>query len=227
MYIWVVLATFIAIIYSFNLSPRSDMRELQIEPVAEAVISKLVIKQQAAGRFIADHTPPKAKYDDGSQATEIIYTAQVLENETKIGTNGHPFGEYLPFGFKNTEDMRAEIYCLNKDNHAMTAECKLESATRLLFTYTLIPQRWINVKTGLPNNDFINAMKTIIGNDDRFGYTTMEGGKMYIRSKEGALMEIPSYVYSNGGFSAMCGSGRAVNSDICLVYMFEYKFKSL
>lgn len=226
MYIWVVLATFLAILYSFNLSPRSDMREIQVEPVAEAVISKLVIKQQAAGRFVADHSPPKAKYDDGTQATEIIYVAGILEDNTRIGANGHPFGEYLPFGFNNSEDMKAEIYCLSAENYSMTDECKLESARRFLFTYTLIPQRWINVKTGVPNNDFINAMKTIIGNDDRFGYTTMEGGKMHIRSKEGALMEIPEYVYGNGGFSQMCGSGRQSDSDICLVYMFEYKFKS-
>ena len=44
MYIWVLLATFIAILYSFNLPTRSDMREIYVEPQAEAIVSKMLLQ---------------------------------------------------------------------------------------------------------------------------------------------------------------------------------------
>ena len=41
MYIWMILATFMVLLYSFNLSVRNDMREIKIEPQAEVVVSQL------------------------------------------------------------------------------------------------------------------------------------------------------------------------------------------
>ena len=52
MYIWVILATFIAILYSFSLAPREDMRELYVAPRAEATISKLVIQHKAGMNWV-------------------------------------------------------------------------------------------------------------------------------------------------------------------------------
>ena len=54
MYIWVLLATFIAILYSFNLPTRSDMREIYVEPQAEAIVSKMLLQHRAAENYARD-----------------------------------------------------------------------------------------------------------------------------------------------------------------------------
>ena len=41
MYLWVVLITFIAMLYSYNLSVRGDERQLSIEPMAEAEVIRM------------------------------------------------------------------------------------------------------------------------------------------------------------------------------------------
>ena len=47
MYIWVILATFVVALFSYNLSVRSDSRDLYVTPQAQAVISKLLIQHEA------------------------------------------------------------------------------------------------------------------------------------------------------------------------------------
>ena len=48
MYVWVLLATFIAMLYAFNLSTREDMRSLYTVPQAESVVAKIVTQHRAA-----------------------------------------------------------------------------------------------------------------------------------------------------------------------------------
>ena len=52
MYIWMILATFMVLLYSYNLSVRGDMREVKIEPQAEVVVSQLVVQQRAGQEYI-------------------------------------------------------------------------------------------------------------------------------------------------------------------------------
>lgn len=254
MYIWVILATFMAMLYSFNLSPRADIRELEIEPVAKALISKLVIKQQAAGRYMRGNTPPYAHtLLNGSPiySSNIIYTSGILTDEQLKG--------YLPYGFNEDGSVTTEIYCLNKNNQSQAMDCADEKAIRYLVAYTVIPQRWLNVKSGLPNNDFNNAMKQIIGYDNSFGYPSCEEfetdpvtdiktcKKLAVRGRQGLRaveytgdaekgedktstvgtkigFEIPSYIANNGGFATTCGNKKS-GSGLCLIYIYEYKFK--
>lgn len=248
MYIWVLLATFLAMLYSYNLSHRADIREIEVEPVAKALISKLIIKQQAAGRYMRGNTPPFAHSTDAEGNTyasdNITYAAGVItENELK---------GYLPYGFKDDGSVTAEIYCLNKENPSATMACSEEQAVRYLVAYTIIPQRWLNVKTGLPNNDFNNAMKQIIGYDNSFGYPSCQEfeidpttempicKKLAVRGREGLHaveytdgtasigsaigFEIPEYIANNGNFSTTCGNKKS-GSNLCLIYIYEYKFK--
>lgn len=252
MYIWVLLATFMAILYSYNLSPRADIRELEIEPVAKALISKLVIKQQAAGRYMRGNTPPFASSTDAegnvTKSENITYTSGIL---TQAELNPSEGVTFLPYGFKDDGSVKTEIYCLRKDNQAVAMDCSDDDAIRYLVAYTVIPQRWLNVKTGLPNNDFNNAMKQIIGYDSSFGYpsckeyeedpiTSMKVCKKFvIRGREGLThtglgddgvtvvenvinMEIPEYVAKHGGFASDCGTN---SNHLCLIYIYEYQFK--
>lgn len=246
MYIWVILATFLAMLYSYNLSHRADVRELEIEPVAKALISKLVVKQQSAGRYMRGNTPPYAGSvgADGTYypSSNITYTAGILTTDDIEG--------YLPYGYKDDGSVTTEIYCLNKNNLSQSMNCDSEDAIRYLVAYTVIPQRWLNVKTGIPNNDFNNAMKQLIGYDSSFGYLTcreyeidpeteMKTCKDYaIRGREGLTggiadasgnldedasnMPVPEYIVNNGGFGSTCGNNKTGNA-LCLMYVYEYK----
>lgn len=248
MYIWVLLATFMAILYSYNLSPRQDMRKLEVEPLAEAIISKLVIKQKAAGLYMRSHTPPYAIYHDVDgnikQADQITYISGLLSEGELKG--------YLPFGFKDNDTYRAEIYCADSATQTTFAPCEEKENKRYLVSYTTIPQRWLNVVTGLPNNDFTNALKTIIGNDKSFGYvgcyeeeidpeTNEKNCKTWaVRSKEGFESTywvdgadgkesvtkvnkiIPPLIAKEGGFAQRCGA-KKTGAALCLMYLYEYR----
>lgn len=255
MYIWVILATFMAMLYSYNLSHRADIREIEVEPVAKALISKLVIKQQAAGRYMRGNTPPYA-HSVGSDGTvyksdNITYAAGIISDSELKG--------YLPYGFKDDGSVSAEIYCLNSKNQAAAMNCGEDDAIRYLVAYMLIPQRWLNVKTGLPNNDFSNAMKQIIGYDNTFGYPSCEEfetdpvteiktcKKLAVRGRQG--LHIVEYTGSadndedkeatvgtkigfeipayivNNGGFATTCGNKKSGGGLCLIYIYEYKLK--
>lgn len=243
MYIWVLLATFLATLYSFNLSQRADMRKIEVEPVAQAIISKMVIKQQAAGRYMESNTPPYAKYNNGDgtfkPSPQILYTSGILTEEelgSTVTKEDADKGTYLPFGFNNTDNVTTEIYCLDHATQKNIVNCATAGVSRYLVAYMPIPQRWLNIKTGLPTTDFSNAMKTIIGNDNSFGYPGCEAAdliedpethakvcsKLKVRSKEGLIYDIPYYVANSGNFAKECGTKKK-GSGLCLMYIYEYK----
>ncbi len=253
MYIWVILATFMVALYSFNLTFRADLRSVEVEPVARALISKLIIKQQAAGRYIRGNTPPHAYTTDAEGNTiasdTITYSAGILTLDQLQPSEGVT---YLPYGYKDDGTVTTEIYCIDRNDPKTARNCSDDNAVRYLVAYMPIPQRWLNVKTGLPNNDLNAAMKELIGYDSSFGYPvckkyiedTATGTKkceqLIIRSREGLyqtgfddeensevtddfMFEIPYYIAKNGGFSRKCNKDNADN--LCLMYIYEYKAK--
>ena len=149
-----ILATFLVALYSFNLTYRSDMRTVEVEPVARALISKLIIKQQAAGRYIRGNTPPYATISnpDGTVVSSdtLTYTSGIISTEDLQQSEGV---SYLPYGFKDDGSVTAEIYCVDKNDLSLAKDCSSEDAIRYLVAYMTVPQRWLNIQTGLPNND--------------------------------------------------------------------------
>lgn len=253
MYIWVILATFMVALYSFNLTYRSDMRSVQVEPIARALVSKLIIKQQAAGRYMRGNTPPYATTTDSEgntiAADTVTYAPGILTLDQLSPNEGNT---YLPYGYKDDGTVTTEIYCLDRNNYSSAKNCSDDNAIRFLVAYMPIPQRWLNVKTGLPNNDLNAAMKELIGYDSSFGYPvckkyiedTATGQKkcdqLVIRSREGIyqsgfddaensevtnefMYEIPRYIAKNGGFAEKCNKDNT--SNLCLMYIYEYKAK--
>lgn len=250
MYIWVILATFLVALYSFNLTYRSDMRTVEVEPVARALISKLIIKQQAAGRYIRGNTPPYATISnpDGTVVSSdtLTYTSGIISTEDLQQSEGV---SYLPYGFKDDGSVTAEIYCVDKNDLSLAKDCSSEDAIRYLVAYMTVPQRWLNIQTGLPNNDLNAAMKELVGYDSGFGYPVCktyaedpDGGnriceELVIQGREGAyikgyddsgdgeitddfMFEIPQYIAQNGGFSETCVKN---SQNFCLMYIYEYK----
>ncbi len=253
MYIWVILATFMVALYSFNLAYRADIRSVEVEPIARALISKMIIKQQAAGRYMRGNTPPFASTTDSQgnkiSSDTVTYSAGILTSQQLRPSEGVTF---LPYGYKDDGTVTTEIYCIDRNNPRNAKSCSDDQAVRYLVAYMPIPQRWLNVKTGLPNNDLNAAMKELIGYDSSFGYPTCKkyiedtstGTKkceqLVIRSREGLyktgyddddnsevtdefMVEIPYYIAKNGGFSQKCNKDNTAN--LCLMYMYEYKAK--
>lgn len=253
MYIWVILATFMVALYSFNLAYRADIRSVEVEPIARALISKMIIKQQAAGRYMRGNTPPFASTTDSQgnkiSSDTVTYSAGILTSQQLRPSEGVTF---LPYGYKDDGTVTTEIYCIDRNNPRNAKSCSDDQAVRYLVAYMPIPQRWLNVKTGLPNNDLNAAMKELIGYDSSFGYPTCKkyiedtstGTKkceqLVIRSREGLyktgyddddnsevtdefMVEIPYYIAKNGGFSRKCNKDNTAN--LCLMYMYEYKAK--
>ena len=143
MYIWVILATFIAILYSFSLAPREDMRDLYVTPRAEAVISRLVIQHKAGMNWVFANTPPQ----NGS--TVVTYTTGEIMDAQDSGSSVK-MEEFLPIGFNKETGFTTEIYCVDKENHDSAKDCASQDARRYLITYGPIDARWINRKSGRP-----------------------------------------------------------------------------
>jgi len=55
MYIWVVLATFVTALFSYNLSVRPDARDLYLTPQAQVIVSKLLIQHEAASKVFKEN----------------------------------------------------------------------------------------------------------------------------------------------------------------------------
>lgn len=222
MYIWVILATFMVLLYSFNLSVRNDMRALKIEPQAEVVVSRLVIQHRAARDFIRQRTPPK----NGSDV--ITYSDGVFDCERDLI-------DYLPYGYNCDTGFTSEIACVRKDDwNQGIADCTSPDAMKYLITYGYIPPKWLNLSSNTPTNDLLNAAKNVLGMDTSFGYAVhldtgsqSAGGhsgdknyKMAVRGREDTMVYIPNFVVDNSNFSKDCA---CANCRRCLVYVTPFE----
>lgn len=243
MYVWVILATFIAMIYAFNLSVRSDIRDLYKVPQAEAAISKIVIQHRGAKKFMQDHMPP----DNGTDVVSY-FPGQISYNDLK---------DYLPFGFngnKADSEYTSTVYCLDRDSANLSAEvagcgaggsgvscCADPKSAAYLITYGCIPSRWRNVFTGKPDNDLLNAIESVVGIGVSMGYAVEASASDYtasdvikstmkIHGREYATVAIPQFIISNNqasagnkSFATVCGAKKGANGcPFCLVYMTPY-----
>lgn len=223
MYIWVILATFITILYSFNLTTRSDMRSLYVEPQAEAAVTKLVVQHKGAMQYIKDKTPP------ANNMSVVSYYPGQISFETLRG--------YLPYGFnadRNDSDFTTIMYCLNRTSPSLSqpiaATCPPEQPSccgntdtiNYLVTFGCVPQKWRNIKTGKPNVDLLNAMQNIVSMGTDFGYADTVsqtdpinklGSNMAVMGREKSWVAIPQYIIDSievGGsksFSKSCVKG--------------------
>ena len=229
MYIWVILATFMVALYSFNLAYRADIRSVEVEPIARALISKMIIKQQAAGRYMRGNTPPFASTTDSQgnkiSSDTVTYSAGILTSQQLRPSEGVTF---LPYGYKDDGTVTTEIYCVDKENHDSAKDCASQDARRYLITYGPIDARWINRKSGRPGNDLLSAMNNVMGNTITFGYTVIPedvhpdtGDIQGIVSRENVQIYIPNYIYRNGEYAKACGN-KDTAAEYCLVYITPY-----
>lgn len=186
MYLWVIIATFIAALFALNVSIRSDIKQLYVEPQAQTVVTKLYVQHRAAMNYIS-------KRNRNSTAEGMSYrpgelTADMLEAD-------------LPYGFNQNSGFSkftTWVYCLDKDKLDQTGAaalpesctaglppseegespdegdgsncCASPAATVYLVTYGCAPAKWRNVYSGKPDPMLLSAMKTTTGYAIGLGY---------------------------------------------------------
>ena len=164
MYIWMILATFIVMLATYNLSPRTDIAHVQIAPQAEATIAKFLYQHKAAEKYTKNLI----------ENNETIPAGEKLRvcNEDREGD----LCDYLPLGFKYDEDSYfSYIYCMipakkttaGWENNASAGQyenCAIGnvSKNRYVVTYGKVPIKWKNVATGKVRGDFYKAMRSRI-----------------------------------------------------------------
>lgn len=245
MYIWVVLATFIVALHCFNLSVRSDMRSIYVEPQAESAITKLVLQHRAAREYltyaIADKSSPYPEGEiDLKKLDDFLPTGFELRYEVRDenGEVDEDASKAVPVTLRNI----SMVYCLDRNSESSgldkkAADCRSENASNFLISYGCVPQRWKRIDADRPSNDLLNAIRKVAGAGSSFGYTVdvdLDGMSndeieqfnplkttMRISNMEETWLSIPQYIISGdvgeAGFSKVCGDERAC--EYCLVYM--------
>ena len=219
MYIWVILATFLAVLASYTLSPRADIRQITVEPLAEAAVEKLVTKHKAARDYVKYRKKPYV-----SNPPNVEYSPGVIADED--------LDSYIAFGHYNDPAYISQIFCMNEDmtvSYGEQAQCSVRRNKKMLVTYGVIPTRWINQATELeePNVDFMNALRNTVEGGTMFGYTApvlagtstdknISGSSVRIIDRDRADIYVPSAVVEDATFKEVCDLSKGW---VCLVYL--------
>ena len=224
MYIWVVLATFLALLYSFNLSIRGDERRLAIEPLAEAEVSRFAIHHRMGQQYIREHSPKNDSNPAGVDGEKITYDKGILSYGTTLKDYAPVGFQIKPYDSESKDGYQTEVYCAVDDDWGTEAsDCTAEGVIRILVTYGPIPERWLNRSSDTPNNDFLNALQNIFEIDNTIGYAKESQNsskyKMQLQGREDNILYLPNLVVNTGGFSEICGCSSCRR---CLVYFTTY-----
>ena len=181
MYLWVVVATFITILYSYNVSVRPDLDRVHAETKAGVTVA----------RFRAQHNAVKDYFN--SRATDKIGQQYVdyFPGDGKNVTVGRnlsvDWGKYLPVGFKEDSEVVSKVFCLEggkiDSSQCTSAEgscCSYENTGIYVVSFRMMPQRWRNKVTKMPNADLLGAMANVRGFGKTFGYVDKIDGKLVL-----------------------------------------------
>ncbi len=226
MYLWIVLATFLAALAAYVLPLRSDMVGVVDTPVAQSMMIQMVVKHKAGLEYMKQHGWPFACPDGHpySEADKTCETKNMVAYPT--GDADEASADYITFGFINNPSYHNQIACLcNNGTQAnpnyVNADCngscqqngEETQVLRGLFTYGPIPQHWMTFDRegkAIPSGDLTTAMRKHFGSSQMAGYIVKTGSNYYIRNYEGRDFLIPSQF-----------SGRTcINSnDACFAYL--------
>lgn len=221
MYIWVILATFLAMLASYTLAPRADMREVTVEPLAQAELGKFSAQHQAAYDYIRLRKPPFSGHKKFNTYSPGVLSADTLRY-------------YLPHGYVLSGLYTTQIFCLNEDmtdelSSGPNGPCNEPGAHKLMVTYGPIPERWVNlaVTPEQPNADFMNAVRSMAYTGEVVGYTVydedaeyddndnMSASKIRVFDGRGIYDSfVPVAVLNNATYKKVCDMDKDL---VCLV----------
>lgn len=240
MYLWLIIATFIAALAAMGTSLRPDMKSLYVEPQAQNVITKIYTQHRAAMKFVQARIA-----DDNGLPT---FQPGTISADDLRG--------YLPYGFRadsGTSHFTTNVYCLDKNSQghsAVPAECSTGpdpdnpiapavanccAATgriAYLVTFGQVPSKWQDIRTGKPSGVLLDAMKDTLGYINGFGYVVnknRDNPEMGDNNKFDTLhtnygilgqgthfyYSIPTFIENDGGF-------RDCRDNYCLIYITTF-----
>ena len=101
MYLWVIIATFIAALFALNTSLRPDIKELYVEPQAQTIITKMYVQHRAAMNYLSKRNRNSTVLNLSYRPGEL--TADMLQAN-------------LPYGFQQDSGFTkftSWVYCLD------------------------------------------------------------------------------------------------------------------
>ena len=202
MYLWIVIATFITLLYSYNIGLRADYDRVLAETKAQVVLTKFMAQHNAVKEYLNSQAPEKTGDTRVSYYPGDGYNSTTGANLASDGSeveNGVNYKErlanYLPYGYNPDEETITKVFCIkNGDNSEVNGNgqqcvsdangscCSDEFTGIYVVSFREIPSRWINHVTKLPNADLIGAMTRVGGYGRFFGYLDEVDGNLAIAS---------------------------------------------
>ncbi len=214
MYLWVIIATFITILYSYNISVRADLDRVHAETKAGVAVTKFFAQHNA----VKDYFNSKATSKTGHTAVSYFpgdgFNSTFCAKGTTLedcSISEEDLKPYLPVGYSLDADVVSKVYCFNdgdKSHWCTTYDyvscCSNEFAGIYVISYAPIPQRLRNISTYMPNADLLGYMAKTRGFGKSFGYTYYKNGELIL---SGGYMAKNYDNFTGGGLEAELPEG--------------------
>jgi len=237
MYLWLIIATFIAALAAMGTSLRTDMKQLYVEPQAQNVITKIYTQHRAAIKYVH---------------ARIVGSNFTTKFEPGI-VSARKLSGYLPYGFNadsGVSRFTTKVFCLDKNSPghssvptacstgsdpdnpvspAVSNCCAVSGEITYLVTFGEVPRKWQDIRTGKPSGVLLGAMKDTLGYINGFGYVvskTKDNPEMGENNKYdtlgtnyGILGQGSRYYYSIPAYIENDSDFKSCLDNYCLIYM--------
>ncbi len=193
MYLWVVIATFMVALLSYNLSVRPDIDRTYMETKAQTVITKFKAQHYALRAYIDSQKIRKAIYRQPEDPQYVSYSSGFGYNNGKIigddKLSPTVVSNYLPIGYETRTDIYSKVFCFRMKTYQEDIDydktcaqetlddkcCSAEDTYVFVVSWEPISSRWLN-KNGEPISDMRAAIAKSEGYGGHFGYVTRVEG---------------------------------------------------
>lgn len=206
MYLWIVIATFIAMLTSFNLSVRPDMDRVFAETKASVVITKFNALHNGVKDYFNSQAPAKTGLSRVTYYPGDGVNVTVSEGGMATELTREQVAPYLPFGYVGADEelddvaslvgggsITSKVFCFIEGNtgeqctsgvegSCCSSECIAdgECAGIYVVSFTRMPSRWMNKISNMPNADMMAALSHVRGYGKNIGYTETKDGKIVL-----------------------------------------------
>lgn len=130
MYLWVIIATFITILASYNLSVRPDMDRAHAHTKAGVEITKFVVQHETALKYFAKIKEPEGESDVPATALKPgeTYPKQVSDSDkeeegsSEGSAPSSKFSDFLPFGLAEDKTVLSKVFCFPEETTGADGE---------------------------------------------------------------------------------------------------------
>ncbi len=214
MYLWVVLATFMVAILSYNLSVRPDSDYSYMETRAQTAITKFKAQHNAFYSYIDSK---RLSVTQQAHEDKVIYysgvgyhNGQAINPKGRVSITTAEMEGFLPIGYQARPDIYSKVYCFKMSNEGNILDadykilcendsislgqdvcCSSASVAVYVVSWQPISSNWLNEK-GLPTADMMAVMTKSDGYGRSFGYNQRD------KELESSTDQQQSYVISGG-----------------------------